>query len=643
MVGLGRAGVVWLTCGFAVIVTVACGGTGVEPGSPEMNPAESTATVDSMNPPAIELPQIDLERSLAELEALEAPVGVDPGLFAGLKATLAGLLTEVGTAQLSAATLRSISAADPAELNGAWCLDGNISGGVAVSVSWRGRHLGDYDLNGEVNVADITPLAVFYLQTVEYDRQGLPLVDGDNEVIAQVDGDNNGEVNAADITQIAINFGSRLAGYRLYRGFSTDGAIIDWNPAYLPDGENGASPVTVPWNPGTSPGEVLRYAAGFSHAPEPGVVLYVKAVPFNGSAEGPEGSIPVPEGPHAMFRCSVCHQLTDLAFLGKENSCHGCHATPPEGQQASWAETPGIHGECMGCHQEHIFTIALAEQICGNCHTGQAGEIAGSGMEACLNCHLQAHLPDAQPTAATCGGCHTGQAAELGSGPMQDCLGCHSSHVFSTTYASESCRACHTAPPDIPGGDWSNAPGLHSNCESCHTQHVFVVDQPDSVCADCHGSLIDDGHAGGSTECLTCHNSPHIPETGVTGGNCEECHPVPPENPAAQWTDAPGLHGQCALCHNQPEHGYKPDPPESICGDCHAEPIADGHDPGDTVCLNCHTWPHLPQIQMEGEQCLNCHSDYIGFGNHDGSCLDCHPGDHTTGSPWDACADCHEF
>ena len=119
-------------------------------------------------------------------------------------------------------------------------------------------------------------------------------------------------------------------------------------------------------------------------------------------------------------------------------------------------------------------------------------------------------------------------------------------------------------PPDVPGGDWETAPGQHASCLMCHGEHVFAVAVPNSVCETCHSDKFGGVHGDGSDDCLGCHVSPHLPEKSATGLSCVDCHPNPPEEPAAQWADAPGNHAQCFMCHLGPEHGNKPQPPESI-------------------------------------------------------------------------------
>jgi hypothetical protein len=151
----------------------------------------------------------------------------------------------------------------------------DISAGAEVSgvrLDWTERLIGDYDQNGEVNVGDITPLALHWQKSVNYDdpalhggferwpsgdpeddgtgaassvgartptsaseraSHGRPLQEDGGKTaaatgpdpgsgaanwrLARVDGDGNGEINIADITPIAAHWLESSDGYRLYR------------------------------------------------------------------------------------------------------------------------------------------------------------------------------------------------------------------------------------------------------------------------------------------------------------------------------------------------------------------------------------------------------------------------------------------
>ncbi|HES58715.1 MAG TPA: hypothetical protein ENO21_04730, partial [Firmicutes bacterium] len=80
----------------------------------------------------------------------------------------------------------------------------------SATLGWSERNTGDYDLNGEVNISDITPVGknfnkVYGTESPDYAQ------------LEVVDGDDNFEVNISDLTPIGLNFGSIITGYNVYR------------------------------------------------------------------------------------------------------------------------------------------------------------------------------------------------------------------------------------------------------------------------------------------------------------------------------------------------------------------------------------------------------------------------------------------
>jgi hypothetical protein len=75
-----------------------------------------------------------------------------------------------------------------------------------VQLKWEERNLGDYDNNGVVTIADLSPLGKYFLQPVN----------GDPKLVL-VDGDENGQLTIADISKIGKNLSTQVAGYAVVR------------------------------------------------------------------------------------------------------------------------------------------------------------------------------------------------------------------------------------------------------------------------------------------------------------------------------------------------------------------------------------------------------------------------------------------
>lgn len=97
-------------------------------------------------------------------------------------------------------------------------------------LSWYYENTGDYDQNGEVNIADLTPLGVNFGNSGPF---------AEDSAQWMVDGDHNGEINLADITPIGINFGERVDGYAIYAGQDGSGYPAD------PEDDNGVAARSV--------------------------------------------------------------------------------------------------------------------------------------------------------------------------------------------------------------------------------------------------------------------------------------------------------------------------------------------------------------------------------------------------------------
>ncbi len=135
-----------------------------------------------------------------ELQNPQTPAGVDAELYGRLVAQLRSVLEN--PARFAAET-----ADDPASATTLLWVD------ESSSLQWSHRMKGDYDLNGEVNISDITPIAIHF-------GESGPFAPGSIQSV--VDGDGNGEINIADITPIGINYGRLVTGYNIFTSNNGD-------------------------------------------------------------------------------------------------------------------------------------------------------------------------------------------------------------------------------------------------------------------------------------------------------------------------------------------------------------------------------------------------------------------------------------
>ncbi len=140
---------------------------------------------------------IVLDDALAQLDALHCPQGANPEVFQQLKDAFAEALSEK-------AANKVISSPPTGEVNSVNDLGVTQGIGSTWKLTWHYKNAGDYNQDGIVNVADITPLASHFTEEV---------TGGDNSLQAVIDGSGDGKVNIADVTPIAAHFGSECTGY----------------------------------------------------------------------------------------------------------------------------------------------------------------------------------------------------------------------------------------------------------------------------------------------------------------------------------------------------------------------------------------------------------------------------------------------
>jgi len=159
------------------------------------------------------------ERSgvLAQLDELTAPAGVPGDVFSALKAELERQLVlhkRIGSDG------KLVSVPPTGEGNRVNEISYREEGGSNILV-WSYRLLGDYDQNGSVSIADLTPIAMNFGRSV-----------ADYPAAEPVDGSGNGSVGIEDVTPIAQNFGVNVTSYDIEgsddaeTGYSNVGNIL---------------------------------------------------------------------------------------------------------------------------------------------------------------------------------------------------------------------------------------------------------------------------------------------------------------------------------------------------------------------------------------------------------------------------------
>jgi PKD repeat protein len=259
MAGFGRTAVdgntvyrVFLGVLFAVLL-VGCGGG--DTASLLSNATETPATLAGA-PGA--------QASLAELEAVAPPEGVDAGLWDRLTAELGRVLAEREVAAAGDTTTATtgdtamgasgkLASAPPVGEASATVLTYNAA---ASTLSWRYYSIGDYNQDGLVSINDLTPLGQRY-------GEASPLGAGQpfppDSLGAVIDGNGDGLINISDITAIGQNYGARVDGYRVYS--AEDTSAYPAGPAQ-PNGAGAKLLATVGLAEGSGmPGERRRFDA----------------------------------------------------------------------------------------------------------------------------------------------------------------------------------------------------------------------------------------------------------------------------------------------------------------------------------------------------------------------------------------------
>jgi hypothetical protein len=155
---------------------------------------------------------------------------------------------------------------------------------------WHERNVGDYDNNGTVAIADITPLAMNF---------GSAVAD-ENSAVGLADGDGNETIGIADVTPIAVHFGTALAGYNVY---------VAGNATPLPNEGNPGEPLSVMRQDDAGS---TRVEYEYSEVLLAGTEEVTVAPGDNGGAEG------IPSDPATVAQPEIPNPPANLAAIAKE-------------------------------------------------------------------------------------------------------------------------------------------------------------------------------------------------------------------------------------------------------------------------------------------------------------------------------------
>ncbi|MCB1217096.1 PQQ-binding-like beta-propeller repeat protein [bacterium] len=204
--------------------------------------------------------EVQLETALADVEALQAGNEVDEAVLDELKRELSRLLNENSPDGKHVAATQE-TAQRQIELD--------FSLG---RLSWYGVIRGDYDMNGEVNAADLRPIGKNFGASGDF-------VPG--ELLYFVDGNGDGTINISDVADIGRFYGMQISGWNLYAGASPD------DHPQNGVGSNGPSASllkTIDYFSHAGGGYPIRFEYLFRSEYEPGSTYWLR--PTDGQKEG---------------------------------------------------------------------------------------------------------------------------------------------------------------------------------------------------------------------------------------------------------------------------------------------------------------------------------------------------------------------
>jgi hypothetical protein len=156
--------------------------------------------------------------------AMQPPDGVDPVIFGKLRDELVRQLRLRGDDKFAAKAP-----------TGAGGQVRDLSYDGLSTLTWSYANAGDYNLDGIVGVADITPLATYFGADT---NDGI----GNDELETWLDGDGNGVIGIGDITPLAMGFGAEVAEYHINGSFALAGPFDSFETVSFASRDTGVVP-----------------------------------------------------------------------------------------------------------------------------------------------------------------------------------------------------------------------------------------------------------------------------------------------------------------------------------------------------------------------------------------------------------------
>ena len=227
---------------------------------------------------------------------------------------------------------------------------------TGVQLDWTEVLIGDYDQNGLVTIAELTPLGQNLGKAVAYDAAALhggfaywPAGDPDDDGgenppaagspaanwrLARIDGDRNGLLTISDTTPIAQHWQEALSGYRIYRQAPGESQFT-MRPGK--PGTNDFLSIEHPDMPGLAP---VRYTFADDSVTETGVYLYyVAPYDLQSQAQGPASGIVSIDLDSGTVNSSPIANLSvtpDFAGAPAEITLDATASYDPDGSIAAW-------------------------------------------------------------------------------------------------------------------------------------------------------------------------------------------------------------------------------------------------------------------------------------------------------------------